>query len=211
MEPEISISATIGGGLRRGPRYLRSITAPPALRLARSVRRMSIRWPWRCGLEPPRLHLVERQHQPLDRLLGGGDLGRRHLGEILLLQHLAIGHREAGVDLGLAPVRARIRAGSRTAPPRCAARRAWAPRARPAAPAAATTPSACRERRACERRCGTPDRTAACARAASRTPHAASSRNPRACRCRPPASAASASSTAPEPIGMPAARNARAK
>ena len=42
MEPEISSSATSGGALTRGPRYFRSITAPPALRLARKVRRMSI-------------------------------------------------------------------------------------------------------------------------------------------------------------------------
>ena len=49
MEPEISSSATIGGALVRGPRYFRSMMAPPALRLARSVRRMSMRWPWRCG------------------------------------------------------------------------------------------------------------------------------------------------------------------
>jgi hypothetical protein len=42
IEPEISSSATSGGALERGPRYLRSITAPPALRLARKVRRISI-------------------------------------------------------------------------------------------------------------------------------------------------------------------------
>src|SRR5204863_2057224 len=41
IEPEISSRATIGGDFERGPRYLRSITAPPALRLARNVRRMS--------------------------------------------------------------------------------------------------------------------------------------------------------------------------
>ena len=49
IEPEMSSSATIGGALVRRPRYLRSITAPPAFRLARSVRRRSIRWPWRSG------------------------------------------------------------------------------------------------------------------------------------------------------------------
>src|SRR5262249_48025968 len=41
IEPEMSSSATIGGALVRGPRYLRSMTAPPALRLPRKVRRMS--------------------------------------------------------------------------------------------------------------------------------------------------------------------------
>src|SRR5262245_31917068 len=49
MEPEMSSSATIGGDFVRGPRYLRSITAPPALRLERNVRRMSTRWPCRWG------------------------------------------------------------------------------------------------------------------------------------------------------------------
>ena len=49
----------------------------------------------------PGLDLVERQHQPLDRGLGGGDFGRRHLREVLLLQQLAVGHREARVDLDL--------------------------------------------------------------------------------------------------------------
>ena len=55
----------------------------------------------RMRRKPPRLHLIERQHQPLDRGLGGGDLGRRHLGEILLLQELAVGHREPRVDFDL--------------------------------------------------------------------------------------------------------------
>ncbi len=42
IEPEISSSATIGGIRVFGPRYFRSITAPPAFMLARKVRRMSI-------------------------------------------------------------------------------------------------------------------------------------------------------------------------
>ena len=42
MEPEMSSSATIGGGrVLARPRYLRSISAPPAFMLARNVRRMS--------------------------------------------------------------------------------------------------------------------------------------------------------------------------
>ena len=49
IEPEMSSSATIGGIRVFGPRYLRSMKAPPALRLERNVRRMSMTWPWRCG------------------------------------------------------------------------------------------------------------------------------------------------------------------
>ncbi len=52
--------------------------------------------------EPARAHLVEREHETGDRLPGGGDLGRRHLGEILFLQDLAIRHGEGRVDLGVA-------------------------------------------------------------------------------------------------------------
>ena len=116
-----------------------------------------------------------------DRRLGGGDLGGRHLGEILLLQHLAVGNGEAGVELDLAPfLRAASRAAREQRLLRCAGARPAASAARPAAPAAAASPSACRDNRACERRCGRPDRRARCARAASRTPHAASSRNRRA-------------------------------
>ena len=46
----MSRSATIGGMRVRGPRYLRSISAPPALRLARKVRRRSIAWPCRWAV-----------------------------------------------------------------------------------------------------------------------------------------------------------------
>ena len=110
IEPEISSSATIGGFFGCGPRYFRSISAPPAFMLARRVRRMSMRWPRGCGAQPARAHLVERQHQARDRVLGGGDLGRAHLREVLLLQHLAVGHGEARVELDLA---SRARAASR--------------------------------------------------------------------------------------------------
>ena len=37
-----------------------------------------------------------------DRLLGPRDLGRRHLREVLALEHLAIRHGEPGIDLDLA-------------------------------------------------------------------------------------------------------------
>ena len=53
------------------------------------------------GRKAPGLHLVERQHQALDRVLGGRDLRRRHLREVLLLQHLAVGHGETRVDIEL--------------------------------------------------------------------------------------------------------------
>ena len=129
IEPEISKSATIGGSFSRGPRYFRSITAPPAFMLARKVRRMSIRCPRRLARQPPRAHQVERQRQPRDRLLGGGDLGRGHLREILLLQHFAVGHGQPRVDLDFGLVLALVRA-RRTAPPGCAARPAAALSAR---------------------------------------------------------------------------------
>src|SRR5262249_38574390 len=46
----MSSSATIGGSLVLSPRYLRSMKAPPAFMLARSVRRMSMMWPCRSGV-----------------------------------------------------------------------------------------------------------------------------------------------------------------
>ena len=49
IEPEISSSATIGGGLVFGPMKRRSMKSPPPFMLARKVRRMSIRWPRGCG------------------------------------------------------------------------------------------------------------------------------------------------------------------
>ena len=59
--------------------------------------------------KPPRPHLIERQRQSRDRFLGGGDLGRRHLREILLLQHFAIGDRQPRVDLDFGLVRLSVR------------------------------------------------------------------------------------------------------
>ncbi len=53
----------------------------------------------RC--KPPRLDLIEREHQPLNRVLRGQDLGRGHLREVLLLQDLAIGDGQARIDLDL--------------------------------------------------------------------------------------------------------------
>ena len=136
--------------------------------------------------QPPRLDLVEREHQPLDRVLGGGDLGRRHLREVLLCSSSRSETvRRASTStsrlrpLGLVEAREQrlldaLGARASASPPRAAA------------PAAAWRPAACRDRRAGGRRCGTPGRTAASARGASRTPHAGSSRNPRGCRRRRP-------------------------
>src|SRR5262249_50668883 len=110
---EISRSATSGGVFDRGPRYLRSITAPPAFRLARRVRRVLTRWAGRWGA---RRRGFTSSRERTKRLisafaaavsaaalraesLGGRDLRRRHLREILGLQHLAVGHGEARVDL----------------------------------------------------------------------------------------------------------------
>ena len=71
IEPEISSSATIGGCLRLAARDISGRSARRrAFMLARKVRRMSMRWPWRMRREAPRLHLVERQHQLRDRVLG---------------------------------------------------------------------------------------------------------------------------------------------
>src|SRR5664279_3988473 len=64
IEPEISKSATIGGSFSRGPRYLRSITAPPAFILAlvevaeqRLLDALRARWRrFRCGCRHLRQH-----------------------------------------------------------------------------------------------------------------------------------------------------------
>ena len=45
----MSSSATIGGGFDFGPMKRRSMKSPPPLKLARRVRRTSIRWPRGCG------------------------------------------------------------------------------------------------------------------------------------------------------------------
>ena len=52
--------------------------------------------------QTPRAHFGERHDQPLHRVLGLGDFGAGHLREILALQHLAVGHRHARVELDLA-------------------------------------------------------------------------------------------------------------
>ena len=57
------------------------------------------------------LHQIERQRELRDGLLGGRDLGRGHLREVLLLQHLAVGDGEPRVDLDLALVLALLGAG----------------------------------------------------------------------------------------------------
>ena len=143
IEPEISSSATIGGILVLRPEIFqvdhRAAGLHAGAQGAAHVDDVAVR----MRRQPPRLHLVERQHQPLDRVLGGGDLGRRHLREILLLQHLAVGHREPRVDLDLRLLALALRRRRRTAPPACAARPAAASASRAPAPAAASPPSAC--------------------------------------------------------------------
>ena len=194
-----------------GPTKRRSMKSPPPLRLPRKVRRMSIRWPRGCGVKPPRAHFGKRQHQPLHRRLGGGDLGIASSARSLFSAALR-GRRPScrvSSSISLFFFELVVEAGEQRL---VDARRAGlAAAAASPAPAAASSPSTDRYSRGGGRKCGTPDRTAPNARAASRTPRAASSKNPRACRCPPSFTASSASSTAPGPTGMPAARSARAK
>ena len=56
----------------------------------------------RVRREAPRAHFRKRQHQALHRLFCRGDLGTGHLREIFFLQHFAVGHRQARVELDLA-------------------------------------------------------------------------------------------------------------
>src|SRR5580700_11338753 len=56
----------------------------------------------RMRRQAARADFGERQHEPLHRLLGGGDLGAGHLRKIFPLQNFAVGHRHAGVELDLA-------------------------------------------------------------------------------------------------------------
>ena len=65
------------------------------------MRRISTTWPWRWGARRRVLHFVERQHEPLDRFLGGRDLARRHLGEVFFLQHLAVGDGQPHIGFEL--------------------------------------------------------------------------------------------------------------
>ena len=102
IEPEISSSATIGGGLVFGPMKRRSMKSPPPFMLARKraadIDEMAVR----MRRKPPRAHFRERHDEPLHRLFGGGDLGAGHLRKIFALQHFAVGHRQARVELDLA-------------------------------------------------------------------------------------------------------------
>ena len=93
IEPEISSSATIGGCFVRGPAIFqidhRAARLHARAQGAAHVDHVAVR---------PRVSrrvftIVERQHHAAIAVLGGGDLGRAHLREILLLQHLAVGHR----------------------------------------------------------------------------------------------------------------------
>ncbi len=51
--------------------------------------------------QPPRSHRIQRQHQLAHSILGGGDLGRSHLREVLTLQNLAVGHAQPRLFLVL--------------------------------------------------------------------------------------------------------------
>ena len=62
IEPEMSSSATIGGCRSSRPRYLRSISAPPAFMLARKRAAHVDDVAVPVGREAARLHLVEREH-----------------------------------------------------------------------------------------------------------------------------------------------------
>ncbi len=101
IEPEISSSATIGGSFSRGPRYFRSITAPPAFMLARKVRRMSIRWPRRLAASRRVRSRSSGSASRAIACLAAAISAARHLREILLLQHFAVGHGQPRVDLDL--------------------------------------------------------------------------------------------------------------
>ena len=93
----------------------------------------------RMRRQPPRAHLVERQHQPLHRRFRRGDFGAGHLREIFLLQHFAVGHRQARVELDLAALFSACRRARKTAPHARASRRPAALAARSPAPAASSS------------------------------------------------------------------------
>ena len=187
IEPEISSSATIGGGLSILPG--RDISD-------RSARRRPSCWRAACGACRCDGRARSRRESGAsaprssgsamlrDRVLGLRDLGRAHLREVLLLQHLAVGHREPRVEfdcscfLRLSVV---LRAANSASCTRCDAGGgfflAWS------GSGDQHRSMLLRYSRAARKNSRTPGRTASNARAASRTPHAASSRNRRACRC----------------------------
>src|SRR6516225_5705232 len=69
-----------------------------ALRGAADIDQMTVR----MRGEPPRAHFRKRQREPFDRILGRGDFRRRHLWEVLALQHFTVGHRHASVEFDVA-------------------------------------------------------------------------------------------------------------
>ena len=89
-----------------------------------------MRWPRACGASRRVRTSASGRTQPLHRLLRGGDLGAGHLREILVLQHLAVGHRHAGIELDLALFFQLVVEAGDTAPHG----RAWRPPAAAAAP-----------------------------------------------------------------------------
>ena len=190
IEPEISSSATIGGMLGLRPAVFqvdqRAAGLHAGAQRAAQVDAVAVR----MRREPARL--APRRSASTMRLIASlacGDLGRAHLREVLLLQHLAVGHGEARVELDLLLLALDLlaRPENSASSTRCAGLRLVRPApARRSSPATSSR-SAVRDSRACGRKSGTPGRTAPNARAASRTPRAASSRNPRLCRRPPPA------------------------
>ena len=69
----------------------------------------------RIGSPPARIGAVSSRHDEVmrqaklgNRLLGIGDLGRGHLGEVLLAQHFPAGDREPRIDLDLGQVARRL-------------------------------------------------------------------------------------------------------
>ena len=73
----------------------RSMKAPPAFMLARKVRRMSIRWPRGCGASRRVRTSSSGSTSRFIASLAAAISAAGHLREILVLQHLAVGHRHA--------------------------------------------------------------------------------------------------------------------
>ena len=101
----MSQSATIGRVLHGVLPAGEIDEAPPARSERRNVRRGSI--PRGCdrGDHAPRHHVVVGQLELGDGALGPRDLLRSHLGEVLALQDLALGHGEPGGELLLVLLR----------------------------------------------------------------------------------------------------------
>ena len=217
IEPEMSASTTSGGCRSAGERNARSIeVAAGAQRRRASCARGSIAAAARIGLEAPRARPCRTgSRRPAIAASRVGDLGRRHLREILRLAGPRAGDGEAGVDLDLGDLLRRCSSAA-------ASNSASATRRPPASGfcfsrvAPGATGDIMRDH-LLDQRARAPEQPEGlvedgrCPRAASRARRAASSRNRRACRCRRPRTASIASITEAGPTGMPALRSARAK